>query len=69
MVRNILAFSTTSLKSLLTGFCIAAVSAVHAADDSAMPRNLGGGLRQLAAWHAANAASLPQTRQSAVVQE
>src|SRR5438067_10439640 len=31
-------------------------------DDSAMPGNLGGGLRQLAAWQAARVSALPQAR-------
>src|SRR5581483_9780928 len=39
-----------------------------AADDD-MPRNLGGGLRELANWHAQNAAALPQTRKREVLHE
>ena len=33
-----------------------------------MPDNLGGGLRELAAWHAAQAANLPPVKRSAAVQ-
>jgi hypothetical protein len=49
--------------------CCVFSSELRAEDDSAILSNLGGGLRQLVAWHSANAASLPQARRREAVRE
>ncbi|MGB8167488.1 MAG: S8 family serine peptidase, partial [Chthoniobacteraceae bacterium] len=51
-------------------FCLAlvVVSAVAGAAED-LPANLGSGLRQLVAWHVANARNLPPERRAAAVQE
>jgi hypothetical protein len=58
-------------------FCLSASIAVlisagstFAADESGLPANLGGGLKQLAAWHATQVSKLaPQSRTAAVQQK
>lgn len=47
---------------------VALAGAAPGLDEKGMPDNLGGGLRELATWHAAQAANLPPAKRSAAVQ-
>lgn len=54
--------------TLSAAVLVAIASAAPGLDEKGMPDNLGGGLRELAAWHAVQATNLPPAKRSAAVQ-